>query len=130
MRETSREAFEGIRENGTEAALRSRVLAFLKSRGTRGATDREIEFALRVPPRANVRTRRKTLQREGLVRDSGETRRPVVDGQKLGRRATVWVFDPHEPAVEERKTRCPICNGSGKVRERRTNKDGQFTLFA
>lgn len=134
MRETSREAYEAIMETGVAAALKVRVLAHLKGCGSRGATDREVEAALGVPAKANIRTRRKSLQREGLVVDSGRTRRPIVDGLEEGRRATVWVYAPHGPEPEPdpgpELHSCPVCGGSGKIPARvRGDDGGQLRLW-
>jgi hypothetical protein len=80
--DTSREAAESLSNTGT---LRALVLAAIRLRNGRGATDQELQEALNLP--VNVQTpRRWELVNMGLVRDSGQRRKT-----RSGRNATVWV---------------------------------------
>ena len=65
--------------------LRDAVLALLRERGERGATDQEMQAELGLTSNTQI-PRRWELVRLGLVRDSGQ-RRPTASG----RSATVWV---------------------------------------
>lgn len=80
---TSRAAAEKIAPSA--AALREQVLAFIRSRGTQGATDEEVQDALGMLGNTQ-RPRRGELVDSGHVRDSHQTR-----GTKSGRAAKVWV---------------------------------------
>lgn len=80
---TSREAAKSIAP--TAAALRDKVLAYLRSRGAYGATDEETQESLQMPGNTQ-RPRRSELVEERLVRDSEKTRT-----SKSGRAAKVWV---------------------------------------
>ena len=64
---------------------RERVLRAIQMVGRLGATDEEIQIALNINP-STQRPRRIELMDDGLVRDSGTTRRT-----RSGRRAVVWV---------------------------------------
>jgi len=63
---------------------RGKVLCFLASQGTHGATDEEIQTGLAMTGDSE-RPRRLELQRAGLVRDSGRVRNTAA-----GRAACVW----------------------------------------
>jgi hypothetical protein len=67
-------------------SLRDMVLALLRERGARGATDQEIQAELGLPSNTQI-PRRWELVNLGLVVDSGE-RRPTPSG----RRAAVWAL--------------------------------------
>ena len=80
---TSREAAEQI--EGDAGTLRQHVLKFLQQCGKLGATDEEIQRALKMNP-STERPRRIELRKGGLVVDSGRYRLT-----RSKRRATVWV---------------------------------------
>lgn len=79
---TSREAAESVREQLSR--LRGRVLEAIVS-GPDGATDEEIQLYCALGGNTE-RPRRGELEKLGLIRDSGRTRRTAS-----GRRAIVWV---------------------------------------
>lgn len=79
-----------------------RIWKQLNRRGEQGATDHELQTALRMNP-STVRPRRVELVERQLVIDSGR-RRPT----KSGRLAVVWVV--REPARTDRASQGP---GSG-----------------
>lgn len=81
--ETSREA--AIRIMMTAENLRSRVYRFIMNKGEYGATDGEIQKALRMEG-STQRPRRVELQEKNLIKDSGIKRKT-----RSGRRAVVWV---------------------------------------
>lgn len=81
--QTSKDAARRI--DGYALALRGRVLDYIASCGSTGATDREIQAALNLSSDTEV-PRRWELVRAGLVIDSGTTR-PTPSR----RRAIVWV---------------------------------------
>lgn len=84
--ETSKAAAESIAR--ASPALRARVEAYLASRGSAGATDNEIELALRMRHQT-ASARRRELVQLGHVRDS-LARRPTDSG----RTACVWAIIP------------------------------------
>ena len=65
-------------------SLREQVLAYLIAQGDWGATDDEIQSALKMNP-STQRPRRVELVRLGLVEDSGSARET-----RAGRYAVVW----------------------------------------
>jgi hypothetical protein len=69
--------------------LRGQVLGFIHSQGFAGATDYEIETALKMLGNT-VRPRRRELEQMGIVLDSGK-RRPT----QTGRDAIVWITIDH-----------------------------------
>ena len=69
----------------TAGTLRALVLQFIRTMGSHGATDEEIQQGCEIDP-STQRPRRIELWRAGLVQDSGKTR-PT----RSGRKATVWV---------------------------------------
>ena len=81
--DTSQQAARCIRSEAPQ--LRQRVLAFIIERGAVGATDEEVQAALRLRTQSET-PRRNELCRMRLVRDSGRRRRT-----SSGRMATVWV---------------------------------------
>lgn len=81
--ETSMAAAEAIRPSA--ATLRMKVLGFIVARGGDGATDEEVQAALRLEG-STQRSRRVELVDAGLVKDSGATR-----ATRKGRRAAVWI---------------------------------------
>lgn len=81
--DTSQEAAEAIKPSA--ASLRMKVLDFIVARGSDGATDAEIQTALRMEG-STQRPRRVELVDAGLIRDSGCKRTTASL-----RRATVWV---------------------------------------
>jgi hypothetical protein len=84
------------RIRGAVTGLRNRVLAFLASRGTDGATDEEAETALRIRPQTYT-PRRGELVKAGLVVDTGRRRCTTS-----GRPAAVWIATAHAPTSAER----------------------------
>ena len=79
---TSKAAAESVVNAGT---LRAEVLSYIQCREEHGATDEEIQVALRLSGNT-VRPRRGELQKAGHVIDSGKTR-----ATQSGRQAVVWV---------------------------------------
>lgn len=80
---TSCDAAEAI--VGRAGSVRRRVLEAIRSSGSRGLTDEQLQDALQLNP-STARPRRIELVELGLVRDSGRTR-PTASG----RMAAVWV---------------------------------------
>jgi len=80
--QTSKDAAADIREHAS--GLRARVLAFIASRGSYGATAQEIENALGMNG-STVRPRLVELRENGCVRDDLDTRKTAS-----GRNAAVW----------------------------------------
>lgn len=80
---TSLDAARSIREGAH--SLRTRVLGYIVARGEHGATDGEIQQALRMEG-STQRPRRVELLERSLIRDSGRTRKTAS-----GRAAVVWV---------------------------------------
>jgi hypothetical protein len=66
-------------------ALERRVLEWLRDRGEFGGTDQEMQESLAMTPDTQ-RPRRWTLQKLGLVADSGRRRKT-----RTGRDAVVWI---------------------------------------
>jgi hypothetical protein len=66
--------------------LQKVVFGYLVTRGPAGATDEEIQTAMKMGP-STERPRRVELVDRGLVKDSGRTRPTAA-----GRRAAVWVL--------------------------------------
>ena len=72
--------------------IESRVFDFIKRRGAKGATDQEIQDALKLAVNSEV-PRRVALMHEGWVKDSGHRRE-----NRSGRKAIVWIaVDLDEP---------------------------------
>ncbi|QDP54720.1 MAG: hypothetical protein GOVbin2833_9 [Prokaryotic dsDNA virus sp.] len=67
------------------SSLRIRLFQWLDERGWEGATDEEMQEGTGIEPNTQ-RPRRKELQQEGKVFDSGERRKT-----RSGRNAIVWV---------------------------------------
>jgi len=65
--------------------LRRKVYEFIRSRGSEGAIDQEVQIALEMTGDSE-RPRRRELQQEGYIRDAG-----VVRLTRAGRTAVVWV---------------------------------------
>ncbi|MBI1309669.1 hypothetical protein GC176_00035 [bacterium] len=80
---TSQDAAESVRP--IVSTLVRRVFDFVQSCGLDGATDAEMQSALDLPGNTQ-RPRRRWLEQNGYVRDSGETR-PTPSG----RGAAVWM---------------------------------------
>lgn len=84
--DTSLQAAEMIEPHAP--TLRDRVMEYIGSRGLDGATDEEVQIALRI--NANTqRPRRRELQLKGQVHDSGQCRQT-----RHARWAVVWVAGP------------------------------------
>lgn len=92
--DTSKEAAELIR--GSAASLREQVLRYISQRGDRGATDEEVQIALRMAGNTE-RPRRRELEELGWVCRAGRTRMTTAQ-----RRADVWILapDPDAPLVQ------------------------------
>ena len=86
--DTSRAAAESVSE--VKGWMRRRVWKALNRRGDRGATDEELQRALRMNP-STERPRRVELVESELVIDSGR-RRPT----RSGRMAVVWTVRERE----------------------------------
>lgn len=71
---------------GLKIVVRLEILKFLHARGDHGATDQELEFALKRPGNT-LRPGRVGLVKDGLVQDSGQWRFTVSN-----RPATVWTL--------------------------------------
>ena len=69
----------------SRAKSRTRVYAFIRERGARGATDYETQQATGIGPQTQTPARLE-LERGGIVQDSGKTRKTPS-----GRPAIVWV---------------------------------------
>jgi len=89
IKTTSLEAYERAkaRPDGSSliCATRHAVLGYLYSVGRDGATDQEMQNALRIGPQTQTPSRR-TLAKEGLVENSGRKRLTTS-----GRNAIVWI---------------------------------------
>lgn len=75
--------------------LRALVLGYIRECGNRGATDEEIQIALRMNP-STQRPRRVELLEVGLIRDSGTQRKTASN-----RSAVVWTATRKEKAQLE-----------------------------
>jgi len=80
---TSKEAAAAIEM--TAKTLRSYVYRYIVNAGKHGATDDQIQAALRMEG-STERPRRVELQELGWIRDSGQVRKT-----RKGRNATVWI---------------------------------------
>ena len=106
--ETSEEAAKSIKPS----SLRSKVASMLRLRGLFGATDDELEASLGLRHQT-VSARRRELVLLVKAKDSG-----VKRVTRSGRRATVWVACDEAPQKPHKALQCcPLCGGSGKVRE-------------
>ncbi len=81
---TSEDAAASMRMIAGE--LRRKVYSYIRSKGSYGATDQEIQMGLSLDSNT-ARPRRWELCREGKIRRSGQTRKTVS-----GREADVWVI--------------------------------------
>jgi len=81
--ETSEAAAVTLRP--TARTLRAKVYRFIRDQAGHGATDEEAQLFLGMNP-STERPRRRELQQQGLIRDSGLTRRT-----RSNRQAVVWV---------------------------------------
>jgi hypothetical protein len=106
--ETSEEAAKSI----DAGSIRDRVRALIEDMGCLGSTDEELERKLSMRHQT-VSARRRELVLMGMVKDSGVKRRTTS-----GRKAVVWIACD-EPSQEAHKALkgCPLCGGSGKVRD-------------
>ncbi len=99
--DTSRAAAESMVENRLNE-LQRHVLAFLRSRGARGASDEEMQEALGMAA-STQRPRRVELMRKGLVVASGTT-----SMTRSGRQAEVWLAaEPGSVVDASDDTRAP-----------------------
>ncbi len=92
---TKRAAAVAIRP--TAGRQRMKVLAYLQSQGTIGATDEQIQLALDLTGNSE-RPRRKELQALGLIEDSGHVR-PTTSGRAAG----VWGATTKGLAIQTNK---------------------------
>ena len=83
IRETSLEANEQI--NPKKPTLRSLVLGYIAANGDNGATDEEIQTAMKMPANTQ-RPRRRELEQRRLIKDSGKRRKTISNHD-----AIVWV---------------------------------------
>lgn len=97
--ETSEAAADEIASSSR--TIRFKVYAYIKRRGVRGATDEEVQIALKIQLQTEV-PRRRELVLKGLIVDGGMKRRTVSR-----RLATVWVTpDTYvEPEVRAKTTK-------------------------
>lgn len=72
-------------QTGSGSRLARQIFAELQMRGSEGATDSELSLVFEDSPMSSVAKRRCDLTREGLVVDSGRTRK-----SRYGRDAIVW----------------------------------------
>ena len=106
--ETSKEAAKSI-DAGT---IRSRVHKLIEDMGCLGATDEELEKKLGMRHQT-VSARRRELVLMGKAKDSGVKRRTGS-----GRKAVVWIACDEPPQGPHKAVKaCPLCGGSGKLRE-------------
>ncbi len=92
-----------------------RVFEFIKTQGDHGATDEEIQTALKMTGNSE-RPRRHRLYLDGRVKDSKNMR-----ATESGTPAKVWVaVSPDEPATAKPKTDWPT---SGRSKPSRTHLD-------
>lgn len=84
---TSLKAYDSVQE--IIPPLQQRVLSFIRSRGTIGATDEEIALCLALNP-STSRPRRIELANDFRIFNSGEFRKT-----KSGRKAAVWKAPTH-----------------------------------
>ncbi len=81
--DTSRTAAVAVEPKA--GTLRAIVLAWLRNRGDDGGTDEEMQVG--IPMDGNTqRPRRRELQKTGMIRDSGNTRRTTS-----GKTSVVWI---------------------------------------
>ena len=106
--ETSEEAAKSL----YSGPIRERVYKIIESMDFLGATDEELERRLNMKHQT-VSARRRELVLMGRVKDSGVRRRTTS-----GRKAVVWIACD-EPSQKAHKALqcCPLCGGSGKVRD-------------
>ena len=115
---TSTAAAESVRGD-TATTLREAVRRYLVSR-IDGATDEEIAEGMALPPNT-ARPRRRELQLDGAIHDSGETRTT-----RSGRWAVVWQAGP--PAKPMQATvPCVVCRGKGRVPAPPPRRDAPMT---
>ena len=81
---TSRAASRRVRHRA--GTIAERIIAELRKRSSWGATDFELEKTLEIPGNS-LRPRRRALEVEGLVVDSGRTRATVS-----GCLAVIWIM--------------------------------------
>ena len=118
--ETSEEAAKSIKPS----SLRSKVASMLRLRGLFGSTDDELEVSLGLRHQT-VSARRRELVLLGKAIDSGAKR-----VTRSGRKATVWIACEEAPQRPHKALQCcPLCGGSGKVREPYSGKAEQPSLF-
>jgi len=84
IQQTSIEAKQAVEPSAE--TLRVRVWSFIRDCGPMGATDEEIQLALRLGPQTQSPRRRELVQK-GVVADSGDRRKTT-----RGRNAIVWVI--------------------------------------
>ena len=90
---TSKAAADQMVDEGELGKLRAKVLAHLRKRKKKGATDEEMQDALGMNP-STQRPRRIELVDRGLVADSGQKRKT-----RSGRNAVVWIAAAEESAA-------------------------------
>lgn len=84
--DTSQDAADKI-EGTVVTTLQQKLLIYLQILGADGATDEEMQDKLKMRPNTQ-RPRRRELQLNGLVIDSGERRKT-----NSGRKAVVWIYN-------------------------------------
>lgn len=87
---TSKAAAQQMEDEGELGKLRAKVLAHLRKKGKKGATDEEMQDALGMNP-STQRPRRIELVDRGLAADSGQKRKT-----RSGRNAVVWIAAARE----------------------------------
>ena len=118
--ETSEEAARSI-DAGT---IRSRVHKLIEDMGCLGATDEELETKLGMRHQT-VSARRRELVLIGKAKDSGVKRRTTS-----GRKAVVWIACDEAPREPHKAVKaCPLCGGSGKVRDPYPEDSEQLSLL-
>ena len=119
--ETSEEAAKSI----DAGSIRSRVRSLIEDMGCLGATDEELEKKLDMRHQT-VSARRRELVLMGKAKDSGVKRRTTS-----GRKAVVWIACDEPPQVAHKAVQsCPLCGGSGEVREVYPERSEQIDMWS
>ena len=119
--ETSEEAAKSI----DAGSIRDRVRALIEDMGCLGATDEELEKKLGMRHQT-ISARRRELVLMGKAKDSGVKRRTTS-----GRKAVVWVACDEAPQRAHKAVQpCPLCGGSGEVREVYPGRSEQIDMWS
>lgn len=102
------------------AKMNAMVIAFIRSRGSHGATNYEIHAALGLLPQT-ASARRNGLAKLGLIQDTG-TKRPT----NTGRGAEVWILVDGPPLPPPPKK--PSWPALVRALQRAENQDGRLSV--